>query len=153
MSEDVWKQRFERERIARKEAERILEEKSLDLHQSNQSLRRLASELDALIKSRTAELTQSLRDSEQQKRELSTLNDALTQARGVAETASRLKGEFLANMSHEIRTPMNGILGFSELLKTPGLSGDEQQDYIRIIEKSGVRMLNIINDIIDISKH
>jgi signal transduction histidine kinase len=48
---------------------------------------------------------------------------------------------------------MNGILGFSELLKTHGLSGDEQQDYIRIIEKSGVRMLNIINDIIDISKH
>ncbi|WP_279345170.1 sensor histidine kinase, partial [Gramella jeungdoensis] len=55
-------------------------------------------------------------------------------------------------MSHEIRTPMNGILGFSELLKTPNLSGDEQQKYIGIIEKSGNRMLNIINDIVDISK-
>jgi CheY-like chemotaxis protein len=55
-------------------------------------------------------------------------------------------------MSHEIRTPMNGILGFSELLKNPELTGEEQQEFISIIEKSGVRMLNIINDIIDISK-
>jgi CheY-like chemotaxis protein/two-component sensor histidine kinase len=55
-------------------------------------------------------------------------------------------------MSHEIRTPMTGILGFSELLKTQGLTGDQQQEYIRIIQKSGARMLNIINDIIDISK-
>jgi len=47
---------------------------------------------------------------------------------------------------------MNGILGFSELLKEPGLSGDQQQEYIRIIEICGARMLNIINDIIDISK-
>ncbi|MCK9640974.1 MAG: ATP-binding protein, partial [Prolixibacteraceae bacterium] len=57
-----------------------------------------------------------------------------------------------SNMSHEIRTPMNGILGFAELLKEPNLSGDEQQEYIKIIEKSGVRMLNIINNIVDFSK-
>ena len=76
----------------------------------------------------------------------------LLAAKEKAEENDHLKSAFLANMSHEIRTPMNGILGFSELLKTPGLSGNEQQDYIRIIEKSGVRMLNIINDIIDISK-
>lgn len=69
-----------------------------------------------------------------------------------AEESDRLKSAFLANMSHEIRTPMNGILGFSELLKEPGLSGERQQEYIRIIEKSGKRMLNIINDIVDISK-
>ena len=69
-----------------------------------------------------------------------------------AEESDKLKSAFLANMSHEIRTPMNGILGFSELLKEPGLTGDQQQEYIRIIEKSGARMLNIINDIIDISK-
>ena len=55
-------------------------------------------------------------------------------------------------MSHEIRTPMNGILGFTELLKEPDLTGEEQQEYISIIEKSGARMLNIINDIISISK-
>ena len=69
-----------------------------------------------------------------------------------AEQSDRLKSAFLANMSHEIRTPMNGILGFSELLKEPGLTGDKQQEYIKVIEKSGVRMLNIINDIVDISK-
>ena len=69
-----------------------------------------------------------------------------------AEESDRLKSSFLANMSHEIRTPMNGILGFAGLLKEPGLTGEDQQEYIRIIEKSGVRMLNIIKDIVDISK-
>jgi len=69
-----------------------------------------------------------------------------------AEESDRLKSAFLANMSHEIRTPMNGILGFASLLKEPNLTGEEQQKYIRIIEKSGARMLNIINDIVDISK-
>lgn len=76
----------------------------------------------------------------------------LLKAKEHAEESDRLKSAFLANMSHEIRTPMNGILGFSELLKEPGLSGETQQDYIRIIEKSGTRMLNIINDIVDISR-
>ena len=76
----------------------------------------------------------------------------LLKAKEQAEESDRLKSAFLANMSHEIRTPMNGILGFAELLKEPGLTGKEQQDYIKIIEKSGARMLNIINDIVDISK-
>jgi PAS domain S-box-containing protein len=76
----------------------------------------------------------------------------LIEAKEHAEESDRLKSAFLANMSHEIRTPMNGILGFSELLKNPGLTGEQQQEYIGIIEKSGVRMLNIINDIVDISK-
>ena len=76
----------------------------------------------------------------------------LYSAKEHAEESDRLKSAFLANMSHEIRTPMNGILGFTELLKTPNLTGDEQQNYIKIIEKSGDRMLNIINDIINISK-
>lgn len=76
----------------------------------------------------------------------------LLEAKEHAEESDRLKLVFLANMSHEIRTPMNGILGFTELLKEPKLSGEEQQEYINIIEKSGKRMLNIINDIISISK-
>jgi PAS domain S-box-containing protein len=76
----------------------------------------------------------------------------LKRAKEHAEESDRLKTAFLANMSHEIRTPMNGILGFSELLKNPELTGDEQQEYISIIEKSGARMLNIINDIVDISR-
>ncbi len=76
----------------------------------------------------------------------------LIKAKERAEESDRLKSAFLANMSHEIRTPMNGILGFAGLLKEKGLSGETQQEYIRIIEKSGTRMLEIINDIIDISK-
>ncbi len=76
----------------------------------------------------------------------------LIKARVHAEESDRLKSAFLANMSHEIRTPMNGILGFAELLKEPNLTGEQQHDYIEIIEKSGARMLNIINDIVDISK-
>jgi PAS domain S-box-containing protein len=76
----------------------------------------------------------------------------LIKAKEKAEESDRLKSAFLANMSHEIRTPMNGILGFTELLKEPHLTGDEQKKYISIIEKSGARMLNIINDIISISK-
>jgi CheY-like chemotaxis protein/two-component sensor histidine kinase len=63
-----------------------------------------------------------------------------------------LKSAFMANMSHEIRTPMNGILGFAELLKTPELSGESQKMYIEAISLSGKRMLDIINDLIDISK-
>ncbi|MDZ7738231.1 MAG: ATP-binding protein [Bacteroidales bacterium] len=76
----------------------------------------------------------------------------LIRARVKAEEGDMLKSAFLANMSHEIRTPMNGILGFTEMLKTLKLEGEEQQDYINIIEESGIRMLNIINDIISISK-
>ena len=76
----------------------------------------------------------------------------LLQAKESAEESNRLKSSFLANMSHEIRTPMNGILGFSELLKSPNLSLEKQQKYIEVIEKSGKRMLNIINDIVDLSK-
>jgi signal transduction histidine kinase len=63
----------------------------------------------------------------------------LIKSKEKAEESDRLKSAFLANMSHEIRTPMNGILGFSELLKEPGLSGEEQQKYIGIIEKAGAR--------------
>jgi PAS domain S-box-containing protein len=76
----------------------------------------------------------------------------LIKAKEQAEESDHLKSAFLSNMSHEIRTPMNGILGFAELLKEPDLTGQQQQEYIHIIEKSGSRMLNIINDIIDISK-
>ena len=78
--------------------------------------------------------------------------EELIKAKDLAEQSDRLKTAFLANMSHEIRTPMNGILGFASLLKIPNLTGDEQQSYIALIERSGVRMLNIINDLITISK-
>ena len=79
-------------------------------------------------------------------------NIELIRAKNKAEESDQLKSAFLSNMSHEIRTPMNGILGFSELLKEPDLTGETQREYIGIIEKSGERMLNILNDIVSISK-
>lgn len=82
---------------------------------------------------------------------LSIIND-LEEAKQKAIEADKLKSAFLANMSHEIRTPMNGILGFTQLLQEPGLTGEQQDNYISIIQKSGNRMLTTVNDIIDISK-
>ncbi len=78
--------------------------------------------------------------------------EELTAAKEKAEESDRLKSAFLANMSHEIRTPMNGILGFTELLSDSNFSGEEKQNFIKIIQKSGQRMLNTVNDLIDISK-
>lgn len=79
-------------------------------------------------------------------------NIKLERAKEKAEESDKLKSAFLANMSHEIRTPMNGILGFTEILKQDGLSGEQQQNYIDIIRQSGNRMLDTVNDIINISK-
>jgi PAS domain S-box-containing protein len=73
-------------------------------------------------------------------------------AKEKAEESDRLKSAFLANMSHEIRTPMNGILGFADLLKDPHLTGEEKEEYVGIIRKSGHRLMGIINDLINISK-
>jgi PAS domain S-box-containing protein len=73
-------------------------------------------------------------------------------AKEQAEQSDRLKSSFLANMSHEIRTPMNGILGFAGLLKEPNLEMAEQKSYISLIEKSGTRLLHLINDLVNISK-
>jgi PAS domain S-box-containing protein len=80
------------------------------------------------------------------------IETALIEAKEKAEKSDHLKSAFLTNMSHEIRTPMNGILGFTELLKEPNLKSDDIQDYIQIIQISGKRMLNTINNIVDISK-
>jgi len=76
----------------------------------------------------------------------------LVSAKIKAEESDRLKSAFLANMSHEIRTPMNTILGFISILQEKDLEEKERSEYLNIVKESGERLLNTINDIIDISK-
>jgi len=76
----------------------------------------------------------------------------LIKAKEKAEESDRLKTAFLSNISHEIRTPMNGILGFISLLQESDLTSEEKEEYMILVKAGGERLLNTINDIIDISK-
>ncbi|MCF8309685.1 MAG: PAS domain S-box protein, partial [Bacteroidales bacterium] len=92
-----------------------------------------------------APLLHSKRKEEQHKQDL-------MEAKQQAEESNRLKSAFLANMSHEIRTPMNGILGFTDVLRDSDLTNEEKDEFIEIIHKSGQRMMNTVNDIVEMSK-
>jgi len=92
---------------------------------------------------------------ERQKAELSLANANYQAEKDRAEAANRAKSEFLANMSHELRTPLNAILGFSEILQNQmfgPLGSDKYREYSRDIHESGKHLLNVISDILDMSK-
>jgi signal transduction histidine kinase/AmiR/NasT family two-component response regulator len=125
-----WSRRVEREKLARQTAEKLLEERSLQLHQSNEALKKSTHELEAEVEKQTLELRQAL------------LN---------AGAATRAKDEFLANLSHEVRTPLNAIIGLIRLLRKTTLS-DEQTSYVQLMDSSAAALLELLNDVLDFSK-
>ena len=117
------------------------------IQSSEAALRDANERLDHRVQQRTAELEKEIAQRE-------ATQTALEQSRDAAEAANRAKSQFLANMSHEIRTPLNGILGFSELLmkNDQSLDNTERLDYAETINSGGKHLLELINDILDLSK-
>jgi signal transduction histidine kinase/CheY-like chemotaxis protein len=104
------------------------------------ALRKVHEELERRVRSRTAELAAANQALELQNREV--------------ERATRLKSKFLASMSHELRTPLNAIVGFSDLLaeQTAGQLNDKQKRFVNHIKQGSSHLLQLINDILDLSK-
>jgi len=125
-----------------------------DISNLKQSQQRLA-DSEQQLRTSVAELRLSRRELEQQKQQLVDLAEKYALEKNRAEAANRTKSEFLANISHELRTPLNAVIGFSEVMQQGlfGPLGDPKyHEYIRDILASGNYLLEVINDILDMSK-
>jgi len=126
----ILKKRIERERLARKQAEAILENKALELYNTNEKLKKLNENLEQTITQRTEELNK---------------------AKLTAEQSQKAEQQFLANMSHEIRTPMNAVIGMTHLLNETPLT-PIQKEYVNSLQFSADNLMGLINNILDLSK-
>jgi adenylate cyclase len=108
--------------------------------------------LVALTGSASATALYQILKLQQQRSELTRQAVSLEQEKIKAEAASQAKSEFLAKMSHELRTPLNAILGFSQIISRSSELNTEHREYIDIINRSGEHLLELINDILDLSK-
>jgi signal transduction histidine kinase/DNA-binding NarL/FixJ family response regulator len=93
-----------------------------------------------------------LKQEKQRRQELAVQNHALEKAKLEAEAANRAKSQFLSKMSHELRTPLNAILGFTQVMARDESVGREHQEHLEIINRSGEHLLDLINDILSMSK-
>ncbi|MFQ5640728.1 MAG: ATP-binding protein [bacterium] len=116
------------------------------------ALRKAHEDLELRVKERTAKLSEANEQLMSEISERKRVQAALHEAKEVAESANRAKSDFLANMSHELRTPLNGILGYAQILKRDKRLLDAQKAGVDVIERSGNHLLNLINDILDLSK-
>ena len=125
-----------------------------DITVLKESQQRLA-DSEQQLRASVAELRLSRRELEQQKQQLVDLAEKYALEKNRAEAANRAKSEFLASISHELRTPLNAVIGFSEVMEQ-GLFGPlghaKYQEYARDIHESGTFLLEVINDILDMSK-